>query len=83
MGSRVLSSNGGQAGLRGFAGLLFWLVAVGLAYGQSVEETEVSEHIPTPRHLAAALSEEASRSDTMLTITAVAQLLSYGSQTSA
>jgi hypothetical protein len=83
MGSRLLSSNGGQACLSGFAGLCLWLAAAGWAYGQPVEEAPVSDQLPTSRHLAAALSEEASRRDTLLTITAVAQLLNYGRQASA
>jgi len=36
--------------------------------------------IPEVRHLAAALADEASRGDTLLTLAAVAQMLQYGSQ---
>jgi hypothetical protein len=36
--------------------------------------------LPQPRHLAAALADEATRPDTLLTLAAVTQLLQYGSQ---
>jgi hypothetical protein len=39
------------------------------------------EHLPEPRYLAAALSDPASRVETLLTMAAVARLLDYGSQT--
>jgi hypothetical protein len=46
-------------------------------------QKEVLAELPGTRHLAAALADESSRSDTLLTLAAVAQLLQYGSQADA
>jgi len=43
----------------------------------------VLAELPGTRHLAAALADESSRSDTLLTLAAVAHLLQYGSQADA
>jgi len=61
------------------------LLAVTLCCGalsaqQNTIEDPLAE-IPEVRHLAAALADEASRGDTLLTLAAVAQMLQYGSQT--
>lgn len=55
------------------------LASVLFCSGLAAQE-QAFEDVPRTRHLAAALSDQASRADTLLTITAVARLLEYGRQ---
>jgi hypothetical protein len=65
----------------GFIALLLSCGAVGAQQQDSQESREdPSLDIPQTRHLAAALADESSRGDTLLTLVAVAQLMQYGSQ---
>lgn len=50
---------------------------------QEAAQEAVLAELPGTRHLAAALADESSRSDTLLTLAAVAHLLQYGSQADA
>ena len=58
--------------------LLMALFGSGLAAQQAAQQA-APEELPEPRYLAAALSDPASRFDTLLSITAVARLLDSGS----
>ncbi|MGK2926116.1 MAG: hypothetical protein ACSLE2_10890 [Lysobacterales bacterium] len=54
------------------------ILATVLFCGGLAAQEPAFEEIPRTRHLAAALSDQASRADTLLTVTAVARLLEYG-----
>jgi hypothetical protein len=59
-----------------------WLAGLCIALSCSSlgAQQTVQEDLPQPRYLAAALADPASRLDTLLSVTAVARLLEYGSQ---
>lgn len=62
----------------GRAGLI--VLALCLCCADVAAQQPGLDAVPQARHLAAALSEQASRSDTLLTVAAVARLLEYGRQ---
>ncbi len=65
----------------GVLALLFCCGSVGAQQeGQEEGQQAPLADIPQARHLAAALADESSRGDTLLTLAAVARLLQYGSQ---
>lgn len=65
------------AGLLALGAVLF---CAGLSSAGLGAQEEGFEDVPRSRHLAAALSDQASRGDTLLTMAAVARLLDYGRQ---
>jgi hypothetical protein len=56
------------------------ILAAVLFCGGLAAQEQAFEDVPRTRHLAAALSDQASRADTLLTVAAVARLLEYGRQ---
>jgi hypothetical protein len=62
----------------GRAGLIVLIAS--LCCGDLAAQQEGLAAVPQARHLAAALSDQASRSDTLLTVAAAVRLLEYGRQ---